>query len=468
MKRILYFLLLTFASTNILNSSPPNIVFINVDDWGWADAGFQGSEYYETPNIDALASSGMVFRHAYAAAANCAPSRACVMSGQYTPRHGIYTVGSSERGKAKHRRLIPTRNTTVLDDSVVTIAEELKSVGYETVTIGKWHLGKNPLTQGFDINIAGNKAGHPRGYFSPYRNPNLSDGPKGEHLTDRLTSEAIRIIQSPRNSPLFLYLPFYSVHTPLQGKAELIAKYKMKRGSKGQSNATYAAMIETLDSNVGRLVAAIESAGMRENTLVILTSDNGGIRAVSQQEPLRAGKGSYYEGGIRVPLIMSWTGKIEAATVSNVPVCGIDFYPTFLELAKNDSQANKTLDGQSLVPLLTQSGALSTRALFWHFPVYLQAYKPGLDGSRDPLFRTRPGSAMRWGKWKLHEYFEDGGVELYDLDTDPAESKNLANVQTAKKEELLAKLRRWRVETAAPVPNNPNPKFESPTENNLR
>lgn len=445
-----------------LQAAPsPNIVFINVDDWGWADAGFQGSEFYETPNIDALADSGIAFRHAYAAAANCAPSRACLLSGLYTPRHGIYTVGNSDRGKSRNRRLIPTKNTTILDDSIVTIAEELKQAGYETVSIGKWHLGPNPLTQGFDINIAGSKAGHPRGYFSPYRNPNLTDGPQGEHLTDRLTTEAIRILQSPRNAPLFLYLPFYCVHTPLQGKADLIAKYQAKGGSKGQGNATYAAMIETLDSNIGRLISAIEAAELRENTMVILTSDNGGIRAVSQQGPLRAGKGSYYEGGIRVPLVVSWPGEIKPKTESSVPVSGIDFYPTLLQVANVESPMNRQLDGQSLLPVLRQSGRLTQRALYWHFPVYLQAYKPGLDGSRDPLFRTRPGSAMRWGNWKLHEYFEDGGIELYDLASDPGETTNLADEQPEKRDQLLAKLNQWRIETAAPVPRQTNPNFRS-------
>ena len=405
----------------------PHILLINVDDWGYKDAGFMGSEFYETPNIDQLSKSGMVFTQAYAAAANCAPSRACLMTGLYSPRHGIYTVGKSARGKAKDRRLIPTPNETTLKQKFLTLAEMLSESGYETATLGKWHLSNDPLPYGFDINVGGTHRGHPASYFSPYRNPSLSDGPKGEHLTDRITDEAIGILRAPREKPLFMYLPYFAVHTPLQGKQELIRKYESKATSvpAGQRHATYAAMVETLDANIGRLLHTLRDLDMEKETIVILTSDNGGIRAVSSQHPLRAGKGSYYEGGIRVPLVVSWPGRIEADSKCDVPVINIDFFPTLQNLVKG--KASQPLDGINLSPLWFGEEAFPDRSLYWHFPIYLQAYKKNADDGRDPLFRTRPGSVIRSGKWKLHEYFEDGGIELYDLESDPGERNNLVD-----------------------------------------
>jgi len=225
----------------------PNIVFIFIDDMGWRDVGFMGSQYYETPNIDKLAGQGMVFTNAYSNGPNCAPARACLLSGQYSPRHGVYTVGSSSRGKSKLRKLIPIENTTVLDSNIVTIAEAVKPAGYISASIGKWHLGNDPelgpVGQGFDVNVGGYSAGHPvKGYFVPYNNPELPDGPEGEYLTDRLTDEALNFIVTNKNRQFFLYLPHYAVHTPLQAKEELIEKYKEKLGSNGQNNAKYAAM----------------------------------------------------------------------------------------------------------------------------------------------------------------------------------------------------------------------------------
>ncbi|RLD81810.1 MAG: aryl-sulfate sulfohydrolase, partial [Bacteroidetes bacterium] len=281
----------------------PNIVYINIDDLGWSDLSCYGSTYYETPNIDRLVSMGLKFTDAYASAANCAPSRAGLMSGQYSPRHGIYTVGTSERGKSKDRKLIPVKNKTILPDSVVTIAETLKKVGYITASMGKWHLGEDPRTQGFDINIGGNHAGHPKTYFSPYRNKNLEDGPIGEYLTDRLTNEGISFIESNKDNPFFLYMTYYTVHTPIQGKQDLIEKYRNKPTSKYHKNATYAAMVEAMDSNVGRLINTLEELNLTKNTMIIFTSDNGGLFTVSEQFPLKYGKGSYYEGGVRIPLI---------------------------------------------------------------------------------------------------------------------------------------------------------------------
>ena len=439
----------------------PNFVYINMDDLGWMDVAYMrpgAPGFYETPNIDKLARQGMIFTNAYANAANCAPSRACLMSGQYTPRHGVYTVGSSARGSARTRKLIPVKNRTSLPDENVTLAEALKPAGYVCATMGKWHLGADPTTQGFDVNVAGGAAGSPRSYFSPYRNKRLPDGPKGEHLPWRLTTEAIKFVEKNKGRPFFLYLPYFSVHTPLQGRKELIAKYKDKPKAPGQGNATYAAMIESADRNIGRLMDKLDELGLTKNTVVIFTSDNGGVRRISSQAPLRAGKGSYYEGGIREPLIVRWPAKVKAGAKCDVPVIGVDFYPTFLDMADARKPKGKILDGVSLMALLTQTGKIPERPLFWHFPIYLQGY--GNDDARDPLFRTRPGGCVRLGDWKLHEYFEDGGLELYNLKDDVGERNNLAEKMPEKTKELHKIMLRWRKELSAPVPTEKNPRHD--------
>jgi len=442
---------------------PPNILFILIDDLGWKDVGYMGSCFYETPHIDQLANDGVVFTNAYAPAANCAPSRACIMSGQYPSRHGIYTVGSSERGRAEDRKLIPIPNTTTLADSIVTLAETFQKAGYQTAHIGKWHLGEDPCQQGFNLNIAGSHEGHPKSYFSPYRNPKLVDGPEGEYLTDRLTSEAIHFMKEnapdKTGKPFFLYLPYFTVHTPLQGKEALIEKYNQKEGCEGQNHAVYAAMVESADLNIGRLMEALDKYGLRENTLVIFFSDNGGIARFSSQQPLRAGKGSYYEGGIREPLIVSWPSQFSAGRTIDVPVSGIDFYPTLMDAAGIKKEQEHTLDGESLLSLISEGKKLERNDLYWHFPIYLEAYAPQKDQSRDLLFRTRPGSAMRQGKWKLHEYFEEGELELYNLELDPGESQNLLDKKPGKAKQLHRLLKQWREQTKSPVPTEWNPQY---------
>ena len=438
----------------------PNIVYINIDDLGWTDLTCYGSAYYETPNIDRLASMGLKFTDAYASASNCAPSRAGLMSGQYSPRHGIYTVGTSERGKSRDRKLIPVTNSTTLDDGVVTLVESLKRAGYVTASMGKWHLGEDPRTQGFDINIGGTHAGHPKSYFSPYKNKNLQDGPDGEYLTDRLTSEGISFLRKNKDKPFFLYMTYYTVHTPLQGKENLIQKYNNKQCSKYHKNAVYAAMVEAMDSNVGRLIKTLEELHLTQNTMIIFTSDNGGLQSVSEQFPLKFGKGSYYEGGTRVPLIIRWDNRIKPNTISKTPVINLDFYPTLLAVTKSTFPKGQVLDGVDISRVLFDGKKLKERPLFWHFPVYLEAGRGNLKNTgRDVLFRTRPGSSMRYGKWKLHQYFEDGAVELYDLETDLSEMNDLSKVKPNKKEELLIILEHWREEIKAPIPNQLNSNY---------
>ena len=446
----------------------PNIVLINVDDLGWADLACQGSAYYKTPNIDRLASQGMRFTNAYAAASNCAPSRACMLTGQYGPRHGVYTVQNSDRGKAERRKLIPIRNSTTIQDDNLTIADLLTSVDYQTISIGKWHVSKNPLFNGFDRNVAGSHIGHPGakhgGYHSPFNYPNCVSEKEGEYLTDRLTDEAIRFASENKDKPFFLYLPFYTVHTPIQPKEEKRKKWKAIEKQPGQGNASYAAMVESMDENVGRLMESLDDLGVADRTVVVLTSDNGGLWQISNQNPLRAGKGSYFEGGIRVPLIVRWPGKVDPGSTCDEPVMNIDFMPTIAEMAGVTIPAEKKIDGVSLVELLSDSKAeLEPRSLFWHFPIYLQASgrKKGDVVTHDPWFRTRPGSVVRSGKWKLHEYFEDGRLELYDLESDIGETKNVAGQNPEVANRLNAELKNWRQKTSAPVPVEMNPEFNS-------
>ncbi len=450
-------------------SRPPNVLFILIDDMGWRDVGFMGSRYYETPNIDHLAAQGMVFTNAYANAPNCAPTRACLMSGQYGPRHGVYTVGSPERGPAAGRKLIPIPNRTTLSAETVTLAESLKRAGYTSASMGKWHLGADPelgpIGQGFDVNVAGNQAGSPRGYFSPYRNKNLPDGPKGEYLTDRLTEEALKFIEANRARPFFLYLPHYAVHTPIQAKKALTGKYEKKEPSGGQGNPKYAAMIESVDQGVGRLLAKLDELDITKDTVVIFFSDNGGVGGyrelgisggeITSNRPLKGGKGMLYEGGIREPMTVRWPGNVKPGSRCDEPVIGLDFYPTLLAIAGIEKQSGQVLDGESLVPLLTQTGTLKRDAIFWHFPAYLQGSKG--------TWRTTPAGAIRQGDFKLIEFFEDSRLELYNLKDDIGEAKNLAETIPDKTRALHQRLLAWRKSVKAPVPTEPNPKFDPST-----
>ncbi|MFA3792002.1 sulfatase [Aliiglaciecola sp. SL4] len=436
----------------------PNVLMIVIDDLGWSDVGYnQTTDLLETPNIDALAQQSLSFDNAYAGAANCAPSRAVLMSGQYGPRHGVYTVSPSARGNAKARKLIPIKNQRGLKTQVITMGEALKSAGYATGTFGKWHLGADPDKQGFDKNVAGSHQGMTFHYFSPYNLPNIKDGPKGEYLTDRLTTEVINWIKTPKDSPFFAYLPYYTVHTPLQAPEQVIEKYR-KKGIKGE-DAKYAAMVELMDTNVGRILTMLQAEGLSDDTLVIFTSDNGGYRTTSFPTPIRAGKGSYYEGGLRVPLLISWPGKIKPG-LDHTPVINADFYPTLLTLGKAE-QPNQALDGVDLTDLLLNQQAINSRDLFWHFPVYLQAHHARTDQGQDPLFRTRPGSAIRSGDWKLIQYFENNEFELYNLANDLAENNNLASQKPNKVAELKAKLKAWQQQTGADIPTELNPEYDA-------
>jgi arylsulfatase A-like enzyme len=455
--------LLLGSLCTVSGAGRPNIVVFVADDLGWSDLGYSGSSFYESPNIDALSKRGMVFTNAYSNGPNCAPSRASLMSGMYTPRHGIYTVASSARGKSKDRRLIPIENTTVLRNNIATLPEQLKTLGYRTGHFGKWHLGTDPTTQGMDVNIAGREWGSPSGggYRSPFAFPNLKSDKPGEYLTDRISESACDFIRNSKDKPFFVYLSHYSVHTPIQPKKQYIEHFKSKPEDRGHNNSGYAAMIQSLDESMGRIIKTLADESLSENTIVIFVSDNGGHGGVTTNRPLRGAKGMLYEGGIRVPMIVHWPGKTTAGTKFEQPVIGVDLLPTILEMANAKLGVNlgdQPRDGISLVNVLDGTSArIVSRPVFWHFPAYLQG--TGGGASRDP-FRTRPAGAVRLGDWKLIEFFETGHVELYNLVDDIAESKNVAAANPDRTASLLEKLQSWRESVNAPVPKELNPDYE--------
>ena len=441
------------ASSQAPNIRPPNIVLFNIDDLGWMDIGAQGSTFYETPQTDRLAKEGMRFTNAYSACPVCSPSRASLMSGKYPARvHFTGHITAIFRHRyPEHGRIIPPDDYMYLSHNEVSLARAIKPAGYVSASIGKWHLGSDeywPRKHGFDLNIAGHTHGSPSGYFYPYLNlkqpwnsdiPTLTGGEDGEYLTDRLTDESIRFIQGSitgdKDRPFFLYLPHYAVHTPIQAQKPLIEKYEAKlKTDSSQFNAAYAAMIESVDRSVGRIMETLTRLGLDENTVVIYTSDNGGLSVVTRNHPLREGKGYLYEGGIRVPLIVRWPGKIEAGTVSDVPVISTDLYPTIAEIAGDSARPGKVVDGKSLMPLLTGKGEWDREDLYWYYPHYSPQAK-------------QPGAAVRSGNYKLIEHYDPPGVELYNLAEDIGEKVDLASKMPDKAAELSKKIHDWLEES---------------------
>jgi len=423
----------------------PNIVFVLADDMGWTDLGCCGSKFYETPNIDRLAAQGMRFTDAYSACTVCSPSRACILTGQYPARlHITDWIAGHKRPFAKLR--VPDW-TLRLSPEIPNVARVLKSAGYATASIGKWHLGPEncwPDRQGFDLNVGGCDKGQPPSYFAPYRIPTLTDGPDGEFLSERLTSEALTFIERNKGKPFFLYLPHYAVHTPIQAKPAVIAKYKARQDkSAPHHNPGYAALVESVDDSVGRLMRKLEELGLADHTIVVFTSDNGGLIGCTSNAPLRAGKGSAYEGGVRVPLIVKWPGVAKPGSANHTPVIGADFFPTLLAMAGVRGPQSHTVDGESLVPLLRQSGTLARDTLYWHYP----HYHPG---------GATPYGAIREGAFRLVEFYEDNRVELYDLSDDIGETKDLAASRPEKAAALRKRLAEWRTRVGAQMPT-PNP-----------
>lgn len=425
---------------------PPNIIFVLADDLGWTDLGCFGSPLYQTPNIDKLARQGMRFTSAYAACAVCSPTRAAVMTGKYPARLHVtdWIPGRIPPGV----KMKPPEWTPQLNLAETTIAEALKPLGYTSASIGKWHLGGEdyyPEKQGFDLNVAGCHLGAPPNYFSPYGIPTLKDGPQGEYLTDRLTDEALAFIERSKAQPFFLYLPHYGVHTPLEAKDEVAASYSRRiRPGMAHSHPVYAAMVESVDDSVGRIMRKLDELRLTQNTVIIFTSDNGGVvgrRHITSNEPLREEKSTLYEGGIRVPLIVRWPGAVKPGTVSDVPVSSIDHFPTLVEMA--GSRVKDTVDGTSLMPLLRQQPGFDRSAIYWHYPHY---------NFHQPLIPMRPAGAIRKADFKLIEFYEDGHVELYNVREDIGERKNLARSMKDKAAELRAGLNAWRKSVGAQMP----------------
>ncbi|MBL6765248.1 MAG: sulfatase [Verrucomicrobiae bacterium] len=452
-----------------------NIVLFLIDDLGWRDLGCQGSVYYQTPHIDRLASEGVRFTDAYAACAVCSPTRAAVLTGKYPARLSLTNWLPDGRWNPQ-AKLREGRFLRGLPVEEFTLAEALRATGYRTASIGKWHLGSEPFSlpehHGFDVNVAGNAHGAPGSYFFPYQGnwliPTtelrakwnvLPDGKEGEYLTDRLTDEAVKFIrgtqaaknQEPgtKNSaqPFFLYFPHYGVHTPLQAKPEVAAKYDRIPETERQGKPEYAAMVESIDDSVGRVLATLRELELEDNTVIIFTSDNGGFYNATSNAPLRANKGAYYEGGIRVPLIIKWPGVTKTGLVVNDPVTSTDLYPTCLAVAGLSALPNQHVDGVNLRPVLTAAGSLPDRALFWHFPHY----------NDHPS--SVPSSVIRKGPWKLIETFDPRGIELYNLANDLSETSNLIATESVKVEELRRELDAWRQAVGAEM-MQPNPDWD--------
>lgn len=448
-------------------SRRPNVLFICADDLGWADVGANNpSCFYETPNLDRLAKSGVNFVNGYAASSVCSPTRFSIMTGKYPVRDGCTDWFTGEReGRFKFAAF-----TNFMPLAEVTLAEAFRAHGYQTAFVGKWHLGEDekywPEHQGFDINIGGWAAGSPRGgYFAPFDNPRLPPYPNGTHLPTALTDEALKIITHSTNAPWLLCLNYYSVHTPLQGRRDLIKKYEAKRAKLlaggqpefgpeeqvwpvktkrevriRQANAIYGAMVEALDEQIGRVLNQLDELGIAGNTLVVFFSDNGGLSTAeghaTSNLPLRGGKGWLYEGGIREPLFIRWPGVTKAGSVCQTPVTSTDFYPTFLEVAGLPLRPEQHRDGLSLVALLKGNNDLKRDALFWHYPHY----------SNQGGF---PAGAIRQGDWKLIERYEDGRVQLYNLADDAGERCDLAAQNPDRVQPMKARLHAWYRETGA-------------------
>lgn len=432
----------------------PNVVFFLVDDFGWGALSCMGSEFHETPNIDKLAKRGMSFTNGYAACTVCSPSRAAILTGCYPGRLHL-TDWIAGHNKPTAKLAIPDWNMKI-DHERIVLPEALKEAGYATCFIGKWHLmpinepqnmkDHFPESHGFDSNIGGREWGQPKGkgkYFFPWDMPNVEGGKEGDYLTDKLTDYAVDFIDKKKADPFLLYFSYYTVHGPLMGKPEIVEKYKekQKNGTYKEKNPVYAAMVQSLDESVGRVIAKLEAEGVIDNTIIIFTGDNGADANV-YCGGLKNFKAFAHEGGVREPFFVAGPG-IKPGSTCDVPVIGTDFYPTILDMAGLPLKPDQHNDGVSIKPLLTQTGKIAQRSLYWHYPHY---------------HRTKPYGAVRNGNYKLIEFFEDGALELYDLQKDISETTNLASSMPEKAAELLKELQTWRTSVNAQMPT-PNPKY---------
>jgi len=436
----------------------PNILLIMIDDLGWMDLHCQGNDRLDTPNIDRLAAQGMRFTDFYSAAPVCSPTRAAIMTGLAPARIGLTNHAPDRPSFApKNAKLRSAETLDYLPLKHITIAERLKEAGYATGFFGKWHLSaikakdagpKEPDLraeyQGFDVNIGGCSFGGPPTYFDPYRIPNIPPRRKGEYLPDRLADEAINFIKAQSARPFFVALWNYTVHWPMEAPQQLVEKYEKRLGP-GLKDARYGAMIEAMDASIGRVIATLDKLKLAESTLVIFTSDNGGFDGVCDNRPLRESKGHLYEGGIRVPLIVRWPGVVPPDTTSSTPVISMDFHPTILDAAGLNTQIPEKLDGESILPLLRQSGRLKRKAIYFHYPNY------AFHGA------NRLGAAIRQGDYKLMKFYLDDSVELYNLVDDLGEKNDLAKKMPQKAAQLKQNLDEWLKETGAKMPKRIEP-----------
>lgn len=462
-----YLIALTLAwlTAAIAHSKPLNVVFYLIDDMGWMDIGANGSDYYRTPHIDRLAAEGMRFTNGYAACNVCTPTRAAIMTGKYPARLLMTQWLPSGRWDAKAHRLREARYLQAMPLEEFTIAEALREEGYSTAFMGKWHLGPEPYYfprhQGFDVNVGGRDYGAPGSYWYPYqgkwlipttnqlysKRDTVVDGKEGDYLIDRIAEEGEKYIRSVADKPFFLMMSHYGVHTPLQGKPDKVARFEAIPDEKRKGDPRYAAMVESIDDSVGRIVDTLEDLGLDDRTLIIFTSDNGGHSKATRNAPLRANKGSNYEGGLRVPVVIKWPGNTKPGSVSEELVYSGDFYPTILAATGSPMRPLQHIDGVDLTPVLRGEGDSGRDALFWHYPHY----------NRHP--QNFPASIIRKGKWKLIEKLDTGELELYDLDSDIGETSNLAEARPELTQRLYGELDQWRQDVGAD-PMRPNPEYE--------
>ncbi|MBI1352915.1 MAG: sulfatase-like hydrolase/transferase [Acidobacteria bacterium] len=440
------YLLGLFLATAALAQPRPNVIFVLVDDMGYADTTPYGNPYNKTPNVERMAREGMRFTQAYAAAPNCSPTRASILTGHWPARTGVtqYLPGNDFPWAKLLQAELP--EGLPLDETI--LAQPLGRAGYATASVGKWHLGGGeylPENRGFDLNFAGGPWGSHNSMFAPYKGEPILAGPPGEYLTDRLAAFSESFIQANRDQPFFLYLPLYSVHGPVEAKQSRIDGFAGKPDPTGGHDPTYAAMVEGVDWIVGRLMDKLEELNLTERTAIFFFSDNGGTKRADNR-PLRSVKGWLYEGGVREPLIVRWPGTIPAGRVDETPVTSIDFYPTILSMTGVADAAGHVSDGVDLMPLLRGEGRPAPRTLYWHYPHYSNAGSP-------------PSGALREGDLKLIEWFEDDRVELFDLAADVSEQKDLAQERPAEARRLLEKLRAWRKSVGA-KPALPNPNYD--------
>lgn len=466
--RTMIFLVLVSASTVCAAAQRPNIVLVIADDLGYSDVGFNGQRFYETPNIDGLARDGMILSDFYSGGPNCAPTRACINTGMYTPRHKLFTPGGQAKGNVKLMRFaVPTKGqndpiyNTVdsmpnhIDGYHTSIAEILDDAGYVSGRFGKWHLGED--LQGFTVSSANGKPGVVGKKF--YGNIDVAED---------LTDAAVNFIERNKTKPFFLYVAHWDVHSPLRARKEVVAKYKKKLesftgGGEWEWNPTYAAMLDAVDTSVGRIRSKLQQTGLEDNTLFIFTSDNGGASFATTNRPLRGAKGAFFEGGIRVPTCAAWPAVIKPGTRSDVPLTSVDFMPTFAELTGAALPTNQPVDGRSFTKVLHGQPALQNRAIFWHYPLYLSGagYNQVLPvyGTDKMVWRAVPSSVIRKGDYKLIYYYEYDDYKLFNLRDDISEKDDLAQKLPQKAKQLHAELMTWVKETGAPVPTQPNPKF---------